>query len=328
MKERYNIAVIGKDGYVGKELISLIQQHPYLQLFDSCTIADCIQNSHALNLVFLATPAAVSIEATSALINTKIKIIDLSGAFRILKDDFTHWYGIQHDAELLIEKAFYGLSPWTTFHPQNQLIANPGCYATAALMALVPLFKANITDNQSVIIDAKSGVSGSGRKANSELMFCELANNFYPYKIGKHQHTPEIEKALYDLSAQKSVITLTTSILPIVRGIAMTIYLKAHSSFTSDEEIKNAIFNTFHNAYKEYPLVRYKEVGNDQDADKKILALHSVTHTPYCHIGFFVKNGQIILFSSIDNLLKGAASQAIENLNALYRLPLQTGLTL
>lgn len=328
MNPCYKVAVIGKNGYVGKELISLIQKHPYLTFIDLENITECVQSSFELDAVFLATPTAVSIEAASKLMTTDINIIDLSGAFRLPKENFTHWYGIQHDASFLIEKACYGLCPWATLQSKSQLVANPGCYATAALMPLLPLFKTNMIDKKSIIIDAKSGVSGSGKKQTPELMFCEIANNFYPYKIGKHQHIPEIEKAIGDFSGQLIKLTLTTSILPIIRGLAMAIYLQAVSSFTSDEDIAESIINAFQIHYQSYPLIRYQEVGKDSaEEDKKLLALQHVINTPYCHIGFFVKEGQITLFSSIDNLQKGAASQAIENLNAMYQLPLQTGLT-
>lgn len=329
MKTHFNVAIIGRNGYVGRELVNLVQKHPHLELLDIWNIAECMKNSLELDTVFLATPPAVSMEAASTLINTDINIIDLSGAFRLSENDFAQWYGMQHDASSLIKKACYGLSPWATLQSKSQLIANPGCYATSALMALLPLFKTNIIDKKSIIIDAKSGVSGSGKKPTPDLMFCEIANNFYPYKIGKHQHIPEIEKAIYGFSAQQTTITLTTSILPIIRGLAMTLYLQADSSFTSDEDITEAIFNAFQIHYQQYPLIRYKEVGKGStEDDQKLVALQHVINTPYCHIGFFVKEGQITLFSSIDNLLKGAASQAIENLNAMYQLPLQTGLTL
>lgn len=329
MKPVYKVAILGKNGYVGKELMSLVDKHPYLQRLDLDTLDVCVNACTKLDVVFLATPIKASMDAVLKLISIGVHIIDLSGAFRLPEAQFTQWYGMQHEAASLISKACYGLSPWANFPKEVQLIANPGCYATAALMALLPLCKARVIDSSSIIIDAKSGVSGGGKKATNALMFAEMANNFYPYKVGKHQHTPEIEKALLDLSGQQSPITLTTAMLPLVRGIAMTIYVKAASVFSSEKALAQSIFQAFETAYANYPFVVYKEIGQgEDDEDQKILALQTVIHTPHCHIGFFVKKEQIILFSAIDNLLKGAASQAIENLNSLYHLPLQTGLLL
>lgn len=194
-------------------------------------------------------------------------------------------------------------------------------------MSLIPLIKAKLIKSDQIIIDAKSGVSGSGKQANPELMFCEISNNFFPYKMGKHQHTPEIKKWLYELAGEAADIRLTTSILPIVRGISMTIYAQANASFSSDEAIADAINDALQTAYQDYPLLTYQEVGKTTpNEDEFILSLKSVVQTPNTHIGYFVKEGLITLFSSIDNLLKGAASQAIENINAIYQLPVQTGL--
>ena len=189
------------------------------------------------------------------------------------------------------------------------------------------MLKTGIIKTNPIIIDAKSGVSGSGKQMNPNLMFCELSNNFAPYKIGSHQHTPEINNALYELAAKEIRIRLSTSLLPIDRGIAMSIYAEADSSYTSDAAISLALKEAFTTAYKDYPLINYQEVGQGNPAeDQFILALKNVVHTANTHIGYFVKEGQVTLFSSIDNLLKGAASQAIENINAIYNLPLHTGL--
>ncbi len=266
-------------------------------------------------------------EIAAALSDTDIIIIDLSGAFRLPEDQFINWYGIPHTAPQLINKACYGLSPWVTTQANYRLIANPGCYATCTLMPLLPLLRAKLLKPGPIIIDAKSGVSGSGKQINPDLMFCEIMNNFFPYKIGKHQHIPEIKKTLYDIAGKEVDIRLTTSILPIVRGISLTIYADAAVSFTSDEAISAAIASALQTAYQGYCLIHYKEVGKASAAeDQFILSLKNVVHTPNCHIGYFVKEGQITVFASIDNLLKGAASQAIENVNAIYQLPLQTGL--
>ncbi|STX28850.1 N-acetyl-gamma-glutamyl-phosphate reductase [Legionella beliardensis] len=346
MNKQYKVAIVGIQGYIGQELTRLVTNHPYLQLVAgysrqakeelyqqipalagqeiSIYSPDKLKN-HAsqLDIIFLATPAEASMELTTQVIYQGSIIIDLSGAFRLPQAQFTSWYAMAHTAPELIKYACYGLSPWVTSQAQYTLIANPGCYAACALMTLLPLLKADLLQLNQIIIDAKSGVSGSGKQINPDLMFCELANNFFPYKIGKHQHTPEINKALSDLSHREVNVRLTTSMLPLTRGLAMTIYAQAKSS-CSDDSLSFAIETAFKQAYQAYPLVRYQEVG--KAGNPFILALKHVINTPYCHIGYFVKEGQITLFSTIDNLLKGAASQAIENVNAFYKLPLHTGL--
>jgi N-acetyl-gamma-glutamyl-phosphate reductase len=194
-------------------------------------------------------------------------------------------------------------------------------------MSLLPLMTAKIIKTDPIIIDAKSGLSGSGKQTNPDLMFCEIANNFFPYKIGKHQHNPEINNALLAISGQLAKIRLTTSVLPIVRGIAMTIYTESAAHFSSDEAIVDAVQKALQTAYKHYPLIHFGEVGAYSPIkDQFILSLKNVVHTPNTHLGFFVNDKQITLFSCIDNLLKGAATQAIENINAIYQFPIQTGL--
>jgi N-acetyl-gamma-glutamyl-phosphate reductase len=337
MSKKYNVIIAGAQGYIGRELVDLVGKHPYLQLvavhcraektvqdYKNYSLAEIISNSSQIDILFLATPAEVSMEIVAALAETQILLIDLSGAFRLPAEQFLEWYGINHLATKLINEACYGLSPWVKTQADHRLIANPGCYAACALMSLIPLLKANLIKADSIIIDAKSGVSGAGKQSNPDLMFCEIANNFYPYKIGKHQHTPEIENALYKLSGKQAKIRLTTSLLPIVRGIAMTIYTEAEASLATDEAISAAVKEAYQAAYQDYPLVIYKEIGKSDD--QYILSLKNVIQTPKSHIGYFVKEGQITIFSCIDNLLKGAASQAIENMNAHYQLPPQTGL--
>ena len=350
MGKKYNVVISGIQGYVGRELIALISNHPHLQLagvhsrqnkneiyqlmphlakqkIPVYSILEMKQLSSQIDILLLATPAKVSMEIVATLANTKIIIIDLSGAFRLPEAQFSEWYGFSHCAPQLIKEACYGLSPWISHQSNYQLIANPGCYATCALMSLLPLFNADLIKTDSIIIDAKSGVSGSGKQLNSDLMFCEVSSNFFPYKIGKHQHTPEINNALSEISGKSAKTRLTTSILPIVRGIAMTIYAQANSHLLSDEAIAKAVQEAFQTAYSNYPLINFDEVGkNSPTKDQFILSLKNVVQTPNTHIGYFVKEGQITLFSCIDNLLKGAASQAIENINAMYHLPLQTGL--
>ena len=350
MNKKYNVVVSGIQGYVGRELLSLINHHPQLKLMGIhsrqtrndlyewmpslakqktpvYSLQEIQELSSQIDILLLATPAKISMEIVATLANTKIIIIDLSGAFRLSENDFNQWYGFPHTASELLETACYGLSPWVNIPSHYQLIANPGCYATCALMSLIPLFKSKLIKTDSIIIDAKSGVSGSGKQLNSNLMFGEVSGNFFPYKIGKHQHTPEITKAISSLSGQSAKIQLTTSVLPITRGIAMSVYAQAISKFSSDEAIASEVKKAFQEAYGDYPLIQFHEIGKESPTkDDFILSLKNVVQTPNTHIGYVINEGKITLFSCIDNLLKGAASQAIENINSIYHLPLQTGL--
>jgi N-acetyl-gamma-glutamyl-phosphate reductase len=345
MKCLYRIVLSGATGYSGNVLASLIHQHPYLHLTGVhtrqtqdevhatmpilkqrqtpvFTLEMIQQQAQHIDVVLLATPAETSMEIVKALAHTTINIIDLSGAFRLPENEFLAWYNIKHTAPKLIDSACYGLAPWAKKQANHKLIANPGCYATCALMSLIPLLHEGIIQPDDIIIDAKSGVSGAGKKNHPELMFCEIANNFIPYKIGKHQHTPEINRALKVFTGKVVDVQLTTSLLPLVRGISMTIYAKAIENMT-DDDLKEIIHASFKKAYQDYPFVRIQLID---DNDSTIVSLNHVLQTPYTHIGYTIKNGRITLFSCIDNLLKGAASQAIENINAMYHLPLHTGL--
>lgn len=349
-----NVVVAGAQGYVGKALVNLILDHPHLHLVAVSARAsqasvyaampslaehqvaviattDLVTYAPAVDVVLLATPPKISIECVLALQDHRVKLIDLSGAFRLSANEFAHWYGMSHQAPELLDEVHYGLSPWNLASGEDQqLISNPGCYATTALMALIPLLQAGVIEESNIIIDAKSGVSGAGKNVRADLMFAEMAANFFPYKVGKHQHTPEINNALTQFSGKQAKVILTTHMLPILRGISMTIYGDARQHFPSDQEVMTAIGQAFAEAYQGYPLLQYVALNQDANADcgqeTFILSLTSVVGTAKTHISYFVKAGKVFIFSCIDNLLKGAASQAIENINALYDFPLATGL--
>jgi N-acetyl-gamma-glutamyl-phosphate reductase len=214
MNTKYKVVISGIQGYVGQALQTLINQHPHLELYgvhsrqatDEAglmlaqtakqkvpvySIPEMKQLSSHIDILLLATPAKVSMEIVAALADTDIIIIDLSGAFRLPEDQFEEWYGFPHETPQLLQEACYGLSPWISNQANYRLIANPGCYATCVLMSLLPLLNTDLIQTDSIIIDAKSGVSGGGKQPNPDLMFCEVSNNFFPYKIGKHQHTPD-----------------------------------------------------------------------------------------------------------------------------------------
>jgi N-acetyl-gamma-glutamyl-phosphate reductase len=352
MQQSISVAICGAQGYSGQALTKLVLQHPHLQLagvFSRRDTAKVYQSLPQLarhqtsiwpmnefhdrlatiDVLLLATPAATSMELAAAAVRHVSHVIDLSGAFRLPPDTFAKWYGIAHSAPELLDQAVYGLIPWWQTHTpsshKTSLIANPGCYATCSLMALLPLLKQNLLQTDRIIIDAKSGASGAGRTAKESLLFCEVTDNFFPYKIGQHQHTPEIRHTLERYTGQSAQLTLTTHLLPIIRGISLTCYAQAQPEFTNDSAIEEAVEQAYCQAYRDYPLVSFSRL-NQAQPQQHLLAVNQVAHTPETHIVYYVQQGQLIIAASLDNLLKGAASQAIENINALYGWSLTTGL--
>ena len=197
-------------------------------------------------------------------------------------------------------------------------------------MALVPLLKAHIINAEDIIIDAKSGVTGAGRNAKKSLLFCELHENFYPYKVGMHQHTPEIIRYLNEHSATPVDLHLTTQLLPVKRGISMSIYprLSAESAALSVPALTEKIATAYETAYENYSLVRYGNLAQANAAQSlQLTGLSKVVGSCRTHIAYQVVGKGIVIFSTLDNLLKGAASQAVENLNHLQGWAVDTGLT-
>jgi N-acetyl-gamma-glutamyl-phosphate reductase len=371
---KHNVAIVGANGYAGIELARLLLQHPAVaeltvftrqptwQLQDEgisshkpvahYPVEVLMTHAHEYAVVFLATPVELSLVLAPQLIEKNVKVIDLSGAFRLSAHEFQQWYGAAHTAEStsILSHAVYGLSPWCTLHAQSppvQLIANPGCYATCAQMALLPLLQSQLIDPATIIIDAKSGATGAGKKAEANLLFCELMENFYPYKVGTHQHIPEIIRYVKQYAATKIQPTLITHLLPIRRGIFMTIYVdlneqispkvnmslyqhfnpnlhtKLHSTTPTEQPFDvQTVTDAYQQAYHDYPLVKFGPAQNN----KPLLALKSVVGTNNIHLTYQLINHKLVIFSAMDNLLKGAASQAIENFNWLNNNPLTTGL--
>ena len=314
---KVNIAVVGGSGYTGLELLRLLTKHPAINKcdqFNSTDVKDLIASNY--QVIFLATPAEVSAELASKMLQAGASVIDLSGAFRLSEDDsdkkYIDWYGMNHPSLNLLSTAHYGLVPWNTPDIRRPiLISNPGCYATAILMALIPLLKLNLIDPDSIVIDAKSGTTGAGKKANINQLFSEVEGECLPYKIGEHQHLPEIKQYLKKFSGVKSDPFFVTSLLSTRRGIVAGLYARLNSGVT---EFK--IKETFNEFYSQYPYVKYSDQAK----------LKSVVGTPFTQITIKVVENKLYLFSCIDNLLKGAASQAIENFNLINHLPLTTGL--
>ncbi len=282
-----------------------------------------------LDVVFLATPNEVSLELAGRFLKKGISVLDLSGVFRLNKVDlksstelYYKYYGLDHKQPDLLALAVYGLHPFgqkevASINVKNPfLIANPGCYVTSALMALVPLLADGLIESTSVIIDAKSGASGAGKKLNESLLFSELYGDFYPYKVLNHQHTPEIEMYLKFFTGHPSSVVFTPHLLPIFRGILSTCYLKWSGSLKSKsiEEKKALVQSSYSKAFQNYALVEWGELKSMQ----KKMSLKAVAQSCMTHIAYELNADHLIVFSAIDNLLKGAASQAVENLNRIY----------
>lgn len=332
------VSVVGARGYSGIELIKLLLQHPLADLkyafatseFNLGTFVSqpkaknvlCFKDSEIMNhlteVVFLATPAEVSLELAPKLIAAGSRVIDLSGAFRLKKSDYQKWYKFDHHQPNLLAEAVYGLVPWVRAEVVHaKLIANPGCYATAINMALLPVLKNDLIEKNSIVIDAKSGATGAGKKAAENLIFCEVDGDCLPYKVGEHQHTPEIQEVAMAFAAASIDPFFTTSLLPVRRGISAGIYAQLKKGVTSLE-----IADCFEKAYAGQELISHGSLKTHPH----LMQLRKVVGTARTHISYEVKGEKLYLFSCIDNLLKGAAGQAIENFNLILDRPSSLGL--
>lgn len=331
-------SIVGARGYSGLELTRLLLKHPKVDL-KSCfatsafNLSDylplqgissiqCLPDSELFNnltdIVFLATPAEVSLELTHKLRQLGKTVIDVSGAFRLKKHSYTEWYGFSHTDEKNLKASFYGLVPFASADNKDiQLIANPGCYATAISMALIPLIKHNVINEQSIVVDAKSGTSGAGKKPTENMLFTEVDGECLPYKVGRHQHYPEIVEAIELYAHKKIDFHFTTSLLPTRRGIIAGIYARLSEGKTIDD-----VHACFDNEFKNYPLVSHQLISKQPS----LLSLKKVVGTGQTHISYEVRDNKLYVFSTIDNLLKGAASQAVENMNHILGLTPYTGL--
>ncbi|MDC2863542.1 N-acetyl-gamma-glutamyl-phosphate reductase [Bacillus sp. BP-3] len=326
-------AIIGATGYGGLELLRLLTHHqsftvtslhsfsqigevmttpyPHLSTFVSHTLAEVDVEGIAkeADLVFLATPAGVSANLTPSLLEAGVRVIDLSGDFRIRKPAiYEEWYKKTAAKEEILQQAVYGLTEWKKSEIATaNLIANPGCYATGALLAAAPLVKNGIIAVDSLIIDAKSGVSGAGKTPTNMTHFPEIHDNLFIYKVNEHQHIPEIEQILQEWDENMKPITFSTHLIPITRGIMVTLYAKAK------QEITDAVLQqVYEESYCHSPFVRIREKGVFPSPKE-------VRGSNFCDIGtaYDKRTGRITIVAVIDNVMKGAAGQAVQNANIL-----------
>ena len=317
--------IVGFRGYSGNELLQILNRHrfvagiPLEHRSDSSTaspLSGQTVKDQDLAVVFLATPPEASMELTAEFLAAGAKVVDLSGAFRLRTvDNYSRWYKETHTAPDLLNEAAYGLPEFyrnTIKHAR--LISNPGCYPTAANLALRPLVSAGAVNLEAgIICDAKSGVSGAGRKPSMKTSFCEVTENFSAYSLLDHRHVPEV---LQNSNLEETQFSFTAQLIPIDRGILETIYFRrATPEFTADH-----IYQIYQDAYANEPFVRIHAPG-------KVPDLHFVRRTNFCDIGFSQQpDGRTVVVAAIDNLVKGAAGQAMQNMNLILGFPEGEGL--
>jgi N-acetyl-gamma-glutamyl-phosphate reductase len=337
---KLRVAVLGATGYAGVELLRILIQHPRVQLavvtsqqYVGKRVSDIYpalagkcdmvleeiqpdKLSAQTDVVFAALPHETSAGVVAELIQLGPRVIDLSADFRLHDAEvYGRWYR-EHRAPGLLTEAVYGL---TELHrkqiARGRLIANPGCYPTGALLGLAPLFAKRLAEG-TVIVDAKSGVTGAGRSATVELSFCEINENFKAYNVGVHRHTPEIEQELSEIAAAPVTVFFAPHLLPLNRGILSTMYVRLKQAPAEDELTK--LYQDF---YRDEPFVRVRPYGRFPET-------RDVRGSNDCAIGFRYdeRTKSLVVITALDNLLKGAAGQAVQNMNLMHAWPEDEGL--
>jgi N-acetyl-gamma-glutamyl-phosphate reductase len=337
---RLRIGILGASGYTGAELVRLLTRHPESEIrlltadrragrplaevfphLGGLGLPDLVKIEDAdwsgLDFVFCCLPHGTTQEIIAGL-PRHLKIVDLSADFR-LRDPaaYAQWYGHEHRAPALQQEAVYGLTELKrdAIRPAR-LVANPGCYPTSAQLPLVPLFEAGAIERDDIIIDAKSGVSGAGRDAKQANLFAEVTEGIHAYGIAGHRHAPEIEQGLSEIAGRPVTVNFTPHLMPMSRGILSTIYVRLANGASADD-----LRRTLQERYDGEPFVRVLPAGTAP-------ATRHVRGSNHCLIGVFADRvpGRAILLSAIDNLVKGASGQAVQNMNLLAGFPETAGL--
>jgi len=325
-----NVGVVGATGYAGEEVIKILVNHkdvriaalsavidkeePISSIFPAlkgkidliCKKPNAEEMAREVDLVFLGLPHKISMEVVPVFMKHKKLIIDLSADYRLAPDVYKIWYGVEHKDKGSLSIAVYGLPE--LYHDQikkAKLVANPGCYPTSVILGIAPILKEGGLDCDYMIADSKSGVTGAGRKPDLALSFGEVNENLKAYKVNEHQHKPEITKILSEVAGKKIDIIFTPHLIPMNRGILSTIYLKLNKPSNT-----KAVIDIYKRFYKGKPFVRISDEG-------KFPQIKDVAFTNYCDIGLKVTGQALIVVSCIDNLTKGAAGQAVQNMNIM-----------
>jgi len=339
--ERKKVAVLGASGYTGSELLRFLLVHPKVQVTHLTAekhagkdLSDVFPHLSGYldlklqpldpesipddtDIVFAALPHGASAKIVSALYGRDIKIIDLGADFRLSRGRYEKWYG-EHPCPELIKEAVYGIPELRRDEIKGaKLVANPGCYPESSILGLAPVLKKGLIESNSIIIDSKSGVTGAGRSPSLDYHFCEVNEGLRAYKIGEHRHMPEIEEVLSDYSGKEINVIFTPHLIPMDRGILSTIYVKLTKKTTTAE-----LLNIYTEHYAGEKFVRISPEG----------VYPSTSHvrgSNFCDIGLRVNpdNNTAVIVSVIDNLVKGASGQAVQNMNLMMGWDETEGLT-
>ncbi len=336
------VAIIGVTGYTGIELARILLNHPGVKLsvFTSdtykgkalsqvvpafagvedrpCSPMDPDMVASEATLAFLCLPHGTSMQVAPELMDKGLRVVDLSGDYRFRNPgEYSQWYGIEHTNPHLLAEAVYGLPElFSTQVREARLVANPGCYPTSVILALAPLFSHGIEVEWPVVVDSKSGVSGAGRKPSQRLHYPECNESFSPYGTGTHRHQPEMEEAIERLCGVRPSLLFSPHLVPMNRGILSSIYLRLKRP-VHDNDVRD-IYREF---YEDKPFVSVLGRGSYP-------ATRNVRGSNRCQIGIsvFREGTMLVLFSVIDNLVKGASGQAVQNMNLMLGLPETMGL--
>jgi N-acetyl-gamma-glutamyl-phosphate reductase len=344
MTEPLKVAIIGATGYSGAELVGLLLKHPCVKLHTLMTanrerqagkprkyseelpqfdrrcdlgiepLDVALLSDRGVGVVFLATPNETSHELVPQLLERDLRVIDFSGAYRLRQANlYTKWYGFGHRFPSLLDQAVYGLTEIQRHRiRQTRLLANPGCYPTSVLLPLIPLHQAGVIDSGvDIICDSKSGVSGAGKSPSANTHFSEVTESFKAYNVLTHRHAPEISQEL-----NAADLIFTAHLLPINRGILSTIYVKLRRSVS-----ESAVAQCLQEAYEGEAFIRLLPAG-------ALPEIKFVVHTNFCDIGwkFEASRSMLVMVSAIDNLVKGAAGQALQNMNVMLGVEETAGL--
>jgi N-acetyl-gamma-glutamyl-phosphate reductase len=330
---RVTVAILGATGYSGIEAVRLLVRHPLVELtvltsehYAGREVADVYRHLSGLDLpsfedlrpnlikgraefVLSCLPEAAGAEVVANLVKSGVRVIDFSADFR-LKDAelYRRTYNIEHPAPEFLREAVYGLCEFHRHElPEARLVANPGCYPTAALLGLLPLVRQGLVDPSMILIDAKSGTTGARRKANVDQLFAEVNENCRAYKVGSHRHTPEMEQEIAAILDREIAVMFVPHLLPVSRGILTSIFLRPRAG-TLAEDVRAA----FETAFAKSPFIRLLGEG-------QVPELKNVRATNFCEIGFVLNHRAqaLCVLTAIDNLGKGAAGQAVQNLNLM-----------